>query len=87
MTQKSVKFAKKIRLHALNMTHFGRSSHIASIFSAADIIAVLYENILRIFPKDPRNENRDRFILSKGHAGAAIYAALAEKKNFLIKKF
>ena len=82
MTQKSVKFAKKIRLHALNMTHFGRSSHIASIFSAADIIAVLYENILRIFPKDPRNENRDRFILSKGHAGAAIYAALAEKKFF-----
>ena len=81
MTQKSVKFAKN-QTPPLNMTHFGRSSHIASIFPAADIIAVLYENILRIFPKDPRNENRDRFILSKGHAGAAIYAALAEKKFF-----
>ena len=44
----------------------------------ADIIAVLYARILRVDPKDPHWESRDRFILSKGHAGAGVYAALAK---------
>ena len=82
MNKKSKDIAKKIRLHALEMTHLGKSSHIGSILSIADIVAVLYENILNIYPKDPYNDKRDRFILSKGHAGAAIYAVLAEKKFF-----
>ena len=78
----SENLAKKIRLHALEMTHLGNSSHIGSIFSIADILAVLYSGILNVDPKNPKLENRDRFILSKGHAGAGVYAALAETGFF-----
>ena len=75
---KSTQLAKKIRIHAVNMTHYGKSSHIASILSIVDIISVLYESILNIDPKKPKKPNRDRFILSKGHACLAYYAALTE---------
>ena len=75
-------FAKKIRVHVLKMTSNGGSSHIGSAFSMADMIAVLYGNILRIDPTNPECPDRDRFILSKGHAGAAVYAALAEQGFF-----
>ena len=71
------KFAKFIRVSSLKMTSFGGSSHIGSALSIADILAVLYGNILRFKPKEPNWINRDRFILSKGHAGVAVYSALA----------
>lgn len=74
--------AKKIRLHVLRMTSLGGSSHVASVFSMADIIAVLYGSILRIDPAQPTWKDRDRFILSKGHAGAGVYATLAERGFF-----
>ncbi|MBI5218491.1 MAG: transketolase [Bacteroidia bacterium] len=74
--------AKKIRIHAVNMTHLGKSSHVGSVLSIADILAVLYSDILRVDPKNPKMENRDRFILSKGHAGAGVYATLAEMGFF-----
>jgi transketolase len=48
----------------------------------ADIVAVLYGAVLNLDPKNPKAANRDRFLLSKGHAGAAIYAALAERGFF-----
>jgi transketolase len=83
---KSNLLAKKIRIHALRMTSIGGSSHIASSFSIADILAVLYSRVLKLRPKDPQWESRDRFILSKGHAGAAIYATLAETGFFSIEK-
>lgn len=70
--------AKNIRRWGLRMTSSGGSSHIGSILSVADIVAVLYGRIMRVNPQDPTWEERDRFILSKGHAGAAVYAALAE---------
>ena len=76
--QKSRELAYKIRLHALEMTSRGGTSHIASIFSMADLVAVLYADVLRYDPNNPRMPERDRLILSKGHAGAGIYAALAE---------
>ncbi len=82
MSFKSKQLSVKIRNHVLDMTHNGNSSHIASILSIVDIISVLYEIILNYKPKDPRNKKRDRFILSKGHAGAAVYAVLAEKGFF-----
>jgi len=82
----SKELAKKIRLHALKMTHLGGSSHIGSIFSIADILAVLYEDILFFNPKNPDLEKRDRFILSKGHSGAGVYAALAEKGFFPVSE-
>lgn len=75
----TIQFANRIRRHALKMTSLGGSSHIASILSMTDIIAVLYGHILKVDPKNPKWSERDRFILSKGHAGAGIYAALAER--------
>ena len=59
------------------MTRDGRSSHLGSIFSAAEILAVLYGNILRVRPDEPEWPERDRFVMSKGHAAAGLYAALA----------
>jgi transketolase len=76
--KKSELLAKKIRKHSLEMTHLGNSSHIGSNLSIADILAVLYSSILHYNSDNLKSENRDRFILSKGHAGAALYATLAE---------
>jgi transketolase len=70
--------AKKIRIEALKMTSMGGSSHIGSIFSIVDLLAVLYGSILKFDKNKPTWKGRDRFILSKGHAGAGVYVALAE---------
>ena len=70
--------SNRIRVHAINMTNSGKSSHIGSILSMADIMAVLYGSILKIKIDQPDWPERDRFILSKGHAGAGVYASLAE---------
>jgi transketolase len=70
--------ANSVRRHAVIMTKLGRSSHIGSILSIADILAVLYGKILTYKSNDPSWCGRDRFILSKGHAGAGVYAVLAE---------
>jgi transketolase len=78
--------ANRIRLHALRMTSGGGSAHIGSVFSMADILAVLYGNVLRVDPADPKWSERDRFILSKGHAGAGVYATLAERGFFPVEK-
>ena len=77
-TWKSEQLAWKIRRHGIEMTHLSGGSHIGAILSVADIIAVLYTDVLRYKPDNPKWEGRHRFILSKGHAGASIYAALAE---------
>jgi transketolase len=74
--------AKRIRRHAVRMTNLGGSSHVGSVLSMADVVAVLYGDIMRIDPLHPEWPDRDRFILSKGHAGAGIYAALAESGFF-----
>jgi len=74
--------ARRIRLDAVRMTSTGKSSHVGSVLSIADILAVLYGHILNVDPKNPNWPDRDRFILSKGHAGAGVYAALAETGFF-----
>jgi len=71
-------FSKSIRMTALEMTSQGGSSHIGSIFSCADIVSVLYGAILNVHPNNLDSKSRDRFILSKGHAGAGVYVALAK---------
>ena len=81
----TTQLAHKIRRHAVQMTHRGKSSHIASALSMADIVAVLYGAVLKKKPEDPKWPLRDRFILSKGHAGAGVYAALAESGFFPIE--
>lgn len=83
---KTEQLANRIRIHAVNMTSRGGSSHVGAALSMADIIAVLYGETMNIDPASPTHDNRDRFILSKGHAGAAVYAALAETGFFPVKR-
>ncbi|MBZ5582302.1 MAG: transketolase [Acidobacteriia bacterium] len=71
--------ARRVRTHALHMTSVGGAAHIGAVFSCADILAVLYGGILHVDPTDPKSPTRDRFVLSKGHASAGLYAALAER--------
>ena len=82
MKKTSEQLAWLIRRHGIEMTHLSGGSHIGAVLSAADILAVLYADILRYDPEDPEWDGRDRFIMSKGHAGAAVYAALAESGFF-----
>ena len=70
--------AKSIRQNALRMVHKAKASHIASALSIADILAVLYGEVMRFDATVPDSPSRDRFILSKGHACAAVYSVLAE---------
>jgi transketolase len=78
--------ARRIRIHVLRMTNRGGSSHVGAAFSMADIVAVLYGAVMNVNPKRPDDPERDRFILSKGHAGAAVYAALAERGFLPVEK-
>lgn len=70
--------AWRIRRGAIEMTHAARASHVGAVLSIADIVAVLYADVLKVDPAQPRLPERDRLILSKGHAGIAVYVALAE---------
>ena len=74
--------ARQIRLHVLRMVHDSRASHIGSSYSMAELLAVLYGNVLRVDPSRPDWPERDRFILSKGHGCAGLYAVLAERGFF-----
>src|ERR1035438_4852674 len=74
--------ASRLRASAVRMVHRSRASHLGSCLSMADIVACLYWNTLRIDPEHPNWPERDRFILSKGHGAAIIYAALAERGFF-----
>jgi len=78
----SIELSKKIRIESLKMVHKINGSHIGSAFSMVDILSVLYTNILNIDNNKPEFKNRDRFILSKGHACSALYACLALKGFF-----
>jgi transketolase len=81
-TLKSEILAWKIRRHAVEITHRTGASHIGSVLSCADILAVLYTQILHFRPEDPQWPDRDRFLLSKGHAALGLYSALAEMGFF-----
>lgn len=70
--------AKKIRQHIIKMTNAAGSGHPGGSLSAVEILVCLYFRILKHNPKDPHWPERDRFILSKGHAAPALYAVLAE---------
>jgi len=64
------------------MVHHAQASHIGACLSMADLLAVLYGSVLRVDADRPDSPDRDRFILSKGHAAAALYAVLAERGFF-----
>src|SRR5262245_55905952 len=74
--------ARQIRRTSLRMVHQARMGHPGGDLSCADILAVLYFHALRLSPESPRDPDRDRFVLSKGHASAALYATLAARGFF-----
>ena len=82
MNQDCAELAKRTRLNCLRMVYRGKSGHIGSMLSVADILAVLYSGILHADPANPDAPDRDRLIFSKGHGGAALFATLAEKGFF-----
>lgn len=63
----------------MDMIRRAQSSHIGGVFSSAEILAVLYGSVLNLRPDEPRWPARDRFVMSKGHAAAGLYAALAHR--------
>ena len=71
--------ARRIRINALKAIHAAKSGHPGGSLSSADILATLYFGELNIDPKNPKMANRDKFVLSKGHAVPALYAALGER--------
>jgi transketolase len=78
--------ARRIRLDALRMVHASRSSHIGSCLSLADILAVVYGDFAVLRPQQPDWPDRDRIVVSKGHAAAAVYAVLAELGFFPLSR-
>ncbi|MFA6431682.1 MAG: transketolase [Candidatus Margulisiibacteriota bacterium] len=77
--------AVKLRRHIIEMICIASSGHPGGSLSAADIVTVLYNYKLKINPKDPGWVDRDRFVMSKGHAAPVLYAALAEAGFFPVE--
>jgi len=78
--------AVKIRKHVIEMLYRAKSGHPGGSLSAVEAIVALYFHHMRHTPKDPCDPNRDRFVLSKGHAAPTLYAALAECGYFDVKE-
>ncbi len=86
MSHATLEFAAAIRAHTVQMVHRINASHVGGGLSMADLLAVLYQDVLRVHPTGPQHPDRDRFILSKGHACAALYATLALKGFFPVEE-
>ena len=90
MSNSAKNLAKLARIDCLKMVHLAKASHIGSALSIVDILAVLYSDTLNHDSSNPDLSDRDRFILSKGHACCAVYATLAHCNYFdtkLLKSF
>src|SRR5687768_6929640 len=74
--------ARRVRVDVLRMTHKAQSGHPGGSFSMAELVVALYATRLRVDPREPKKETRDRFVLSKGHTCPALYAVLAERGFF-----
>ena len=77
-----VEISKQIRKDVVEMLTESASGHPGGSLSAADIVTTLFFNELNIDPSNPKDENRDRFVLSKGHAAPVLYSALARRGFF-----
>ncbi len=78
--------AKKVRRHSIRMIYEAGSGHPGGSLSGADIMTALYFHIMKHDPKKPDWPDRDRFVLSKGHAAPALYAVLAEAGYFQVEE-
>lgn len=78
-------FAVSIREDILRSTHGAKSGHPGGSLSATDLMVYLYNEELRIDPKEPRKNDRDRFVLSKGHVAPVLYATLAHRGYFPVE--
>jgi len=85
-TEKLERFAADIRIQTILMFAHAGYGHIGGAMSIADVLAVLYGGVMSIDPKNPSWEERDRFVLSKGHSGPSLYAALALKGYFPLEE-
>ena len=76
------RIARQIRLRDLQAVFDAGAGHIGGEMSAIDILTALYFRVLRVWPDQPRNPDRDRFVLSKGHTAPGLYSALALRGYF-----
>jgi len=76
------KIAANVRINAITAVHAAASGHPGGSLSIADVLTLLYFEVLNIDPKNPDNPDRDRFVLSKGHCSPALYGVLAERGFF-----
>lgn len=83
---KLTKLTREMRREIIEISHRNHGSHVGSSFSIIDILAALYFNVMRVYPSRPWHSNRDRFVLSKGHAALALYAVLAHRGFFSAKR-
>ena len=79
------RIAAELRGEVIGLSHRAKTPHLGSSLSCLDLLAILYWEFLRIDPKKPGSPDRDRFILSKGHAAPALYVALCERGFFPTK--
>ena len=77
--------ANKVRKHAITGVYCAKSGHPGGSLSSADIMTLLYFEVMNVDPKNPKMEDRDRFVLSKGHCAPALYGVLAEKGYFPVE--
>jgi transketolase len=82
----TLRLARQLRAHAVQMTNRAKASHVGSCLSMADILAVLYGQVMHFDGAKPDWADRDRLVVSKGHAAAIVYAALAESGFFPVSE-
>ncbi len=78
--------ARRIRVEVIRSVYHAKAGHLGGPLSAADLLAALYFHELRVRPEEPRWEDRDRFILSKGHSSIGLYAAMALRGFFTLEE-
>ncbi len=82
----SIEFAKDIRKTILQLVFKAKASHVGGALSMTDLLAVLYNGVMNVKPENPEWEERDIFLLSKGHACTGVYATLALKNFFSLNE-
>lgn len=80
------RFADRIRYHAIKSMYSSGGGHVGGVLSLCELMAVLYGNVMEYHPENPKWEERDKVVLSKGHCGPALYSALALSGFFPVEE-